>query len=188
MSVRLEEIHPMLVHYPLALLPTAVGADLLARATGSERLADVGRTLMPFAAASAAVAAVAGIVAQEEVQADAEAQTLLVTHRNLNLSLVSMATALAAWRWRQKQAGTGYLALALAGLGVMGYSAYLGGKMVYDHGLGVRAADGLADPDAPEITAGNVGAMARRAGRDVERGIGHAIADLRTADPVPAIG
>ena len=185
MSVRLEEIHPSIVHYPLALLPVAVGADLLARVTGSETLADVGRTLMPLAAASAAVAAVTGLIAQEEVQPDAEAQALLVTHRNLNVSVVTLSAVLAAWRWRRREASGGYLALALAGLGAMGYSAYLGGKMVYDHGLGVRPA---GDVPAPELTAGNAGAMARRAGRDVERGIAHAIHDLRTGDPLPAIG
>lgn len=189
MAVRLEEVHPSVVHYPLALLPIAVGADLLARATGSDRLAEVGRTLMPIAAASAAFAAVTGLVAQEEVDAQGEARDLLVTHRSLNLTLVTLATGLAAWRSRQDEASGGYLALALAGLGAMGYSAYLGGKMVYEHGLGVQAADGLRSPDpTAELAPGNMGPALRRAGRDIERGVGNALRDLRSGDPLPAIG
>jgi uncharacterized membrane protein len=50
MAVRLNEIHPSLVHFPIALMPAAVGADLLANATDSDRLAEAGRVLMPIAA------------------------------------------------------------------------------------------------------------------------------------------
>src|SRR5688500_2682440 len=119
MSIRLQEVHPSVVHFPLALLPAAVAADLLGRATGSEALHEVGRVLMPVAAASAAVAAVTGLVAQEEVAVDGVAEELLVTHRNLNLSLVTLSTMLAAWRVRSERPSAGYLALALAGLGAM---------------------------------------------------------------------
>ena len=189
MAVRLQEVHPAIVHYPLALLPVAVGADLLGRATGSEALASVGRTLMPVAAASAIVSAVTGLVAQEEVQADGEAADLLVTHRSLNLGLVTLSTALAVHRVRQKESpGAGYFALALAGLGAMAYSAYLGGKMVYEHGLGVKPADGLRDDPPPELSASNARQIARRVGQDVERGIAHTIEDYRHGDVLPALG
>jgi uncharacterized membrane protein len=188
MAVRLQEVHPAIVHFPLALLPAAVAADLLARATGSETLRAMGRVLMPAAAAGAAVAAVTGLVAQEEVAADGVAQDLLVTHRSLNLTLVTLSTALAAWRLRRERPSTGYLALALAGLGAMSYSAYLGGKMVYEHGVGVKPADGLRDGDAPELVPRRAGEIARRVGTDIERGVAHALEDLRTRDPIPAIG
>jgi uncharacterized membrane protein len=187
MAVRLQEVHPSIVHFPIALLPAAVAADLLGRATGSEALLEMGRVLMPVAAASAAVSAVTGLVAQEEVQAEGVAQDILVTHRNLNLSLVTLSTALAAWRLRSARPSTGYLALALAGLGAMSYSAYLGGKMVYEHGVGVKPADGLRTGDAPELVPRRAGEIARRVATDVERGVAHALDDLRHRDPLPAI-
>ena len=187
MSVRLQEVHPSIVHYPLALLPAAVAADLLGRATGSEALQGAGRVLMPVAAASAAVAAVTGLVAQEEVAVDGVAEELLVTHRNLNLSLVTLSTLLAAWRLRSERPSAGYLALALAGLGAMSYSAYLGGKMVYEHGGGVKPADGLRDGDSPELRPGGMREVARRVATDVERGVAHALDDLLHRDPLPAI-
>jgi uncharacterized membrane protein len=187
MAVRLQEVHPSIVHFPLALLPAAVAADLLGRVTGSETLRGMGRVLMPVAAATAAVTAVTGLVAQEEVAVDGVAEELLVTHRNLNHSLVTLSTALAAWRLRTERPGAGYLALALAGLGAMSYSAYLGGKMVYEHGVGVRPADGLRDGDSPELTPGRAGEVARRVAADVERGVHRALDDLRRRDPLPAI-
>jgi len=73
MPVRLQEIHPSLVHLPMTLLPLAVGADALGRATGNQSLRDVGRWAMPLAAASAAVLALFGLIAQEEVKAEGRA-------------------------------------------------------------------------------------------------------------------
>jgi uncharacterized membrane protein len=35
MAVRLNEIHPSLVHFPIAIMPVAIGADLLGHVTGA---------------------------------------------------------------------------------------------------------------------------------------------------------
>ncbi len=50
MKMRLQEIHPSLVHYPLALLPLSIGADLIGRATGNKAPQDLARATMPLAA------------------------------------------------------------------------------------------------------------------------------------------
>ena len=170
MAPRLNELHPSLVHFPIALMPMAIGADLLARVTGSRRLADVGRLLMPAAAVGAAVSAAAGLVAAVEVNAQGKAGDILTTHRNMNLSLTAVAALMAAWRLGEEEAGPGYLALGLAGIGAMGYSAYLGGKMVYEHGVGVKPADGLHDGDSPELAPGHLGEAAARAAADLKAG------------------
>jgi hypothetical protein len=102
---------------------------------------------------------------------------------------VTLSTALAVHRVRRKESpGAGYFALALAGLGALTYSAYLGDKMVYEHGLGVKPADGLRDGDSPELLPSNARDVARRVGQDVERGIAHAIEDYRSGDVLPALG
>jgi uncharacterized membrane protein len=187
MSVRLSEIHPSIVHFPIALLPAAVGADLLANLTDSDRLADAGRVLMPIAAASAVVSAAAGLIAQEEVVAEGKARDILATHRSLNLSLTMIGTAMAVWRMGRERAGRGYLALGLAGLGALGYSAYLGGKMVYEHGVGVKPADGLRDGDSPELAPGQFREAARRTVRDLQTGIPTVIEETRAGRIVPAL-
>lgn len=187
MAVRLQEIHPSIVHYPIALIPTAVGADLLANLTGSDRLAEVGRLLMPVAAASAAVSAFFGLVAQEEVNAEGKAGELLVTHRNLNLGLTALGTVMAAWRWGRREASPGYLALGLAGIGALGYSAYLGGKMVYEHGVGVKPADGLRYGDSPELAPGHLGEAVRQTVQDIQQAIPRVIEETRAGHIAPAL-
>lgn len=188
MAVKLQELHPSLVHFPIALLPVAIGADLLARVTGSRRLSTVGKALMPVAAASAAISAAAGLVAQQEVKAEGEAQALLVTHRNLNLSLTAISGLMAAYRMGEEEAGAGYLALGLAGLGALSYSAYLGGKMVYEHGVGVKPADGLRDGDTAEVKPGQLGDAARRIGADLAASVRPVVDDIKAGNLAPALG
>ncbi len=188
MAMRLHEVHPAIVHFPIALLPVAIGADLLGRLTGSQTLKDIGRIAMPIAAAGAAASAVTGLLAQEEVVAEGEAHDLLVTHRNMNLSLVGVVAAMATWRWSRKEASAGYLALGAAGLGAVSYSAYLGSKMVYDHGVGVVEAGGVRADATPELKPGNVAAFARGAVRDVERGVPHVVDEVRSGEVAPNLG
>lgn len=187
MAMRLQELHPALVHFPIALLPLAVGADLLGRATGNEALLRTGQRVMPLAAGAAAIAAVLGLVAQQEVNAEGEAHDLLVTHRTLNLGLLGVAAAMAWWRSSHDRPSAAYLALGLAGLGVMNYSAYLGGHMVYEHGVGVTAAGGVRDGGAPELSAGRAPEVARTALSDLREGAAHAVEHLRKGDLVPAL-
>lgn len=187
MPMRLQELHPSLVHFPIALLPVAIGADLLGRLTGSKPLLEIGRRLIPLAAGAAALAAVAGLAAQEEVQVEGEALDALITHRNLNLALVATATAMAAWRSSRQRPTATYLGLGLAGAGVMTYTAYLGGHMVYEHGVGVSPANGVRAQDVPELRAGTLAAAGRTFARDVASGARMTVQEVSEGKLVPAI-
>lgn len=175
MAMHLQELHPAAVHYPIALLPLSVAADALGLMTGNRNLLEIGRLTMPVAAASAAVAGVLGLVAQEVVRTDEESSEMLTTHRNLNLGLLGVATAMAIKRFRQEKPDVRYLAVGAAGIGAMVYSAYLGGQMVYDKGVGVRAAGGLLESEAPPLTRPRE--AARATARHVVEGARHTVAD-----------
>ena len=45
--MRTHELHPMLVHFPLALMPTAIAADAMCAMTADRKLMEMGKTLMP---------------------------------------------------------------------------------------------------------------------------------------------
>lgn len=186
MAIRLHEVHPALVHLPIVTLPLAVGADLLGRATGDPDLLEVGRRAMTVAAAGALVSAITGLIAQEEVSTEGESHDMLITHRNLNLLATLTATAMATWRSR-REPSAGYLALGLAGIGVVGYTAYLGGKMVYQHGVGVEAADGLYDKRVPELRRGQIGRVARQSVRDLEKALPAAVKELGEGKVAPSL-
>jgi hypothetical protein len=103
MAIRMHEVHPAVVHFPLTLLPLAIGVDFAARLTGRRAWRTAGRVAMPMAAVGATVAAIAGLIAQEEVTAPGRARELLTTHRTLNLAATGVTAALAMWRAVQRR-------------------------------------------------------------------------------------
>lgn len=185
MSMGLQEVHPSVVHMPLAFAPLAIGADFAGVAANDPSLRAFGRASIALAAATGAVAAVTGLVAQEEVHAEGAAHDALVTHRTLNIVGGALLAGMALWR-RNNEPGPGYLALGAGLLGGLFYSAYLGGKMVYHHGVGVVPAGGVAE-DVPELTWGEAGAVARAAAADVRDGAVHTARDLREGRIAPAL-
>ena len=185
MSMGLQEVHPSLVHMPLALAPLSIMADLAGATMDDPSLTAMGRATIGLAAGSAAVAAVTGLIAQEEVIAEGRASDHLVTHRNLNLVSGVALAGMALWR-RDHDPGPGYLALGAGVLGAMFYTAYLGGKMVYDHGVGVEAAGGVR-ADVPELRWGEVRRTARAAVTDMRQGAAHAVEELREGRLAPSL-
>ena len=93
-----------------------------------------------------------------------------------------------AVRSRRSEPGGGYLLAGLAAVAVMSYTAYLGGKMVYDHGVGVSTADGVPDPEAPEIRRDNLPQIPKTSARHVAHGLQHAAEHAREGDIAPALG
>ena len=189
MSLRIHEVHPSLAHYPLALMPLSVIADIAGRLTGNANLMRLGGALMPIAAATGAATAVAGLVAQSSVNVDdhGRAHDLLATHRNLNAGLLALTGALAAYRARTTRPSLGYLVAGALGAVAMNYTAYLGGSMVYQHGVGVLPAGGVDETRAPEIRGGNVARSARVAGANALRSLKHAGRHVMQGELAPAL-
>lgn len=179
MALRIHEIHPSVVHFPLALLPAVLAMDAVGRASRNRALMEAARRLMPVAAASGLLAGVAGLAAQSAVHFDERSAAILRRHRALNAGLVVGMGLLAAWRFRRRQPDLGYLAAGLAGFTAMNYSAYLGGRMVYSHGVGVKAADGVVESASPEIRRSSLGRAARRTASNTVRSLRQAVGTMR---------
>jgi uncharacterized membrane protein len=184
MAMRLHEVHPTLAHYPLALFPVALVADLLGKLTGRRELMKIGAALLPVAAVSGVVTAASGLVAQEAVE-PGEAHDMLVTHRNMNIALVGLMGALTLMRLGQKTPTAGYLLAGAGAMAGMTYTAYLGGKMVYDHGVGVMPAHGVRTETSPEIRRYHVKESMQAAADNARHGAEHVVEHLRQGQIAP---
>lgn len=151
MAMRTHELHPSLVHAPLALLPAAAIVDVLAAARPRNRELDrLGRALWWATAASGLVTGLTGMAASQEIQLDTDhARDMMFLHGLGNLGLVVSALGVAAWRSRHRGSATSAAAGLLAA-GVATYTAYLGGELVYAHGAGVVRLGGAA-AEAPAL-------------------------------------
>ena len=149
-------VHPLIVHFPIAILFVAALSDLLAltlRRWGWLRLAATG--LYVLGALSALAAFLTGRDAVEGMLLSVAANPVLTEHADWAERSVwfygLLATARMAAEWRRL--GTRlivHLPLALAGafgLLLIAQTAERGAQMVYQHGVGVSMAH-LGDPDA----------------------------------------
>jgi uncharacterized membrane protein len=170
MTMRTHELHPALVHAPLALLPTAAIFDLAAAA--SPRWAGrgrdhTGRTLWWATATSGLVTGLAGMAASQEIELSEErARDMMFLHGIGNFTLVLAAFGVAAWRSANRATYTSALT-GLMAAGAATYTAYLGGVLVYTHGAGVKRLGGAA-AEAPALFSAR---GAARLGRDAARGL-----------------
>ncbi len=191
MAVRLQEVHPSLVHFPIALLPLTVAADLAGSLTRNRRLSWLGRWGMVASAASAALAGVAGLIAQEEVNVEGPSMDTLITHRNLNLAVLGLTTALAVRRQAEEKAGPAYLGAAALAVGALLYSGYLGGKVVYEYGVGVQPAPGprggVYQGGGPPLTPANAPRVLRTAAHARGNGVKHLVQEVGQGKLAPSL-
>jgi len=144
----LSRLHPMTVHFAIALFVIAVLLDVVAVAARRPQLHYVAWVNLALAAVAAAAAVAAGMTAEVLLRATHEAHQTLDLHKLFGFSSLGAVLLLAAWRFAlrgrfpQKAAAMLlYVALSLAGVGVIGAAGFYGGEMVYRHGAGVRFID-----------------------------------------------
>jgi uncharacterized membrane protein len=170
------ELHPIIVHFPIALLVLAVLLDFLAVIFRRWGLADTASWLLIFGVPGAAFALLSGWVSEHYIAIDSAANQILHLHKLaafsasglfgflLVIRLVWLAPRvfnaigafLPATRPALSAAGGAlqaalprlyepqippvavalYLFLSVVALGLMGLTGYLGGALVYDHGVG----------------------------------------------------
>jgi len=187
MAIRLQQMHPALVHVPIALLPLAVGSDLLGCVTGNKSLLSFGQKAICIAAVGAVASATTGLIAGEEVNVKDASMDMLMTHRNLNFVATVVVSSMAFWRAGHRRPNAVYLGAGAAGVGVLAYTAYLGGKLVYDVGVGVEPAKGVYRSDSPALRSGQIGAFIKTAGADLMSGAKHMIEEIRQGKFVPTL-
>jgi uncharacterized membrane protein len=169
MAMRTHELHPAVIHLPLTLLPTAAIVDLAA-ATGprwNRTLDRAGTTLWWTAAGTALFAGLAGMAASQEVEVRSDrTRDMMFLHGIGNFTLVLAAFGVASWRARNRASYTSAVT-GLVASGAAMYTAYLGGELVYTHGVGVKTLGGAA-AEAPALFSGHGLA---RLGRDAAKGL-----------------
>ncbi|MFP2962281.1 DUF2231 domain-containing protein [Myxococcus sp. 1LA] len=154
-QMMLHELHPALVHMPLALLPTAAVADLISVSTGDNAWARVARRIWVAGTVGGIFAGVAGLAASQEVRLDApRARDMTFVHGLGNATVLLGALGVTVWRLR-REPSSATVALGLGACGLALYTATLGGKLVYELGVGQPDATGkgtspaLLTRDAP---------------------------------------
>jgi uncharacterized membrane protein len=149
--IELAHIHPMLVHFPLALLPLSVAALLVAQVRdgtpfGRSCWARSGTLLLVLAALGALAAAAFGDMALDIAVQHGTPLAKLEDHEELGMTSAWLMAALAALQlWffaRRGQSRTLGWLLVLGGVAILATTltaAWFGGDLVYHLGVNVGA-------------------------------------------------
>lgn len=146
--MKLWLLHPMAVHFPVALLLT--GFALHARALwkgGGEWTAPASRWLLWLGAVGAWAALGLGLLAERTAPHVPSAWEVLAHHEQLawwTCGVFTAASALAFWLLRKgggapRWGGILLTSVWLAGLGLLAYTADYGGQLVFEHNMGTAA-------------------------------------------------
>lgn len=163
----LPNLHPALVHFPIALLPAALLLEVLGWLRKGEDWAErAAVALYALAAVAATAAYLAGRRAEDSlVGVDAIAHAALARHADAALVALGLTLLLAvgrcalALRDRRRGRGTGALTVTVGVLGgaaavlAIGVTADRGGALVYRHGLAVARSPALAAVPVPAVRA-----------------------------------
>lgn len=131
--------HPLVVHFPLVALLLAVLLDAVAAIRRSPAWRSAATLLWWVGLAGAAAAVGTGLLAYGRVDHSAPAHEAMILHRNLALAAVAVLLVAAFWRWR-RPLSLGAAAVGVIGALGLGAAGYLGGDMVYRHGVGIPTA------------------------------------------------
>ena len=140
----MPDIHPFIVHFPLALFLTGLLFDLLGLALADERLVKTGWHLLAASFLASLPAVASGLFAASGIILTPAGRDTFEWHQQLALLAASAIAAVAFWRLR---AGGGipakprtlYLLAAIATAGLLIATGLAGGELVFRHGVGVEA-------------------------------------------------
>ena len=140
----LQNLHPLVIHFPIAFLMGAALLYVAAWILKSERFAHSAFVVLVLGALSLAAAVATGLYAEQSVMlALSVREHLLQPHKTAMLATLAIGTTLTVWavvaRPFPRQGRPLFLFLLLVMIGVMTAGADFGGRMVYDYNAGGTA-------------------------------------------------
>ena len=140
----MDNIHPLLVHFPIAFLSVFFILDVIGTLTKKPQWRAVAGWFLYVGSIAAVFTVIAGFMAANSVVHGGNVHEIMESHEHFGLSVLSLAIALSAWRIKsggliRGAANTLFLLLAAMLCVLMVLGADLGGLMVYQYGVAVKA-------------------------------------------------
>lgn len=137
------ELHPAIVHFPIALLTVAAFFGLLSLFTKKELFREIAFWNLLLGVIGSIAAVLTGFIGEQNLAHNDEIHQVLTKHKFTGLGILILSFALLTWIWvRKNKFGkveyiTWVLFLVL-GTAAVFYQGFLGGKMVFEQGAGVK--------------------------------------------------
>ena len=141
-AMDLINIHPLFVHFPIALLTVCVFFYVAGLIFKKENLLIAGKWSLYLGTLSAAAAVWTGLLAAGSVEHGGDTHQIMMVHQYLGITILILSTILSLWTFFSKAnmpaRGRVLFVVALLGLAaIISQQADFGGRMVFGHGVGV---------------------------------------------------
>lgn len=137
-------VHPMIIHFPIAVLTIAVLFDFIYQIWDRNWLSKSTLALYFLGALSASAAFITGKIAADAVNMPMQAELTVSNHSDmakytlLFFSLYTIIRAINWWKFKPNSVfKISFFLLALLGLFLLFQTADLGGMLVYKYGVGI---------------------------------------------------
>jgi uncharacterized membrane protein len=138
-------LHAALNDLPPALLPVSILFDLLGIYFKRESLKAAAFWTLVAGVVGTGAAIVAGLLAADAAEHSDQAHAIMETHETLAFIVLAIFGILAIWRivrrgvWSEREQPVA-LTAGVIGVAILLYTAMLGGKLSFDHAVGVPTA------------------------------------------------
>jgi len=138
----MPNLHPLFVHFPIALLTVGLIAEVWAFARREDQSGKLGWWLQAAGTLGLLIAVGTGILAGQSEAVPPGGEGIFATHQQGAFISAAVFASLALWRVgaRGNIAGTRrklFLLLYAAGVGAVLFTGWYGGRLVFEFGVGV---------------------------------------------------
>ena len=143
-AAHLQNLHPVVVHFPIAFLFGATLLYFVGALSGNESISGAALWVLVFGAIGALLSAGTGLYASEGVMiAPTVRDALLIRHRNLMVAVTALTGVLTVWavaaRPLPRRGRWAFLMGLIAMCVLIARGADYGGRLVYDYNAGGNA-------------------------------------------------
>lgn len=134
-------VHPLIVHFPIALLLSAACLDGIAWVLRRPGIHAVALWNLSLGTLGAAAAVATGLRAEAVAKHSFEIWQVMELHKRLGFFTLGLGALVTGWRLLRRDRLTvrtraALFVLTLIVVGTVSWGAYLGGRMVYEFGVG----------------------------------------------------
>ncbi|MFO0775340.1 MAG: DUF2231 domain-containing protein [Nitrospiraceae bacterium] len=138
----MHPIHPMIVHFPIALLAVSTAIEAAAVLWKKEQLRETSFLLLALGIAAAGAAAITGHFAEEAAEAQKIPEAAIELHESFAIAAAAIFAVVLGLRFAMRRGMMTdmpglTLAGAIVGSAVLAVAGYFGGDLVYSLGAGV---------------------------------------------------
>ena len=147
------KLHPAIVHFPIALISVAAIFAVLSLFRNMDHFKKIAFWNLLIGTMGALVAVLTGLMELKHLVHDEAIHTLLEKHEFTGFAILILSITGLTWFWiRKNKFGkkeyTVWVLFLVLGLAMVTYQGYLGGRMVFEKGAGVKPMESQLEKSA----------------------------------------